>query len=200
MTEVTAVSAAQRARLVQDALRINDRSRDDLAQSRIRALEKAQKRSDLVAIQLDLDNERLRVRRDDQALERAQGDDFGEQQRVLDIVANDTQFQRTQDVIRGEINDARDARTNDEDLLLRQIAGQRNDVIEAQTLAQRAEDLRLALNDREDRIIERRIAERNEEIRQEIELRVSLDRVRSSASADTSREEPSRGNLVDVNA
>ncbi|MDD9876475.1 MAG: hypothetical protein OXR84_03435 [Magnetovibrio sp.] len=198
MTEVTAVSAAQRNRIVQDALRLRDQQRDDVATSRARLLAEVRQRADIIEQQVQIDTQRLRDRRDDIQFETDQDDEVREQIRVLDTIANDTLFQRNQDNIIEELNAARDDREGLEALLLRDLEGQRNDIAELQAAEQRREDIRAAINDREDRLIERRAAERDEEIRQQIDLRVSLDRINNPPDRQPSDTE--RGGVLDVRA
>ena len=198
MTEVTAVSAAQRNRIVQDALRLRAQQRDDVATSRARLLAEVRQRADIIEQQVQIDTQRLRDRRDDIQFETDQDDEVREQIRVLDTIANDTLFQRNQDNIIEELNAARDDREGLEALLLRDLEGQRNDIAELQAAEQRREDIRAAINDREDRLIERRAAERDEEIRQQIDLRVSLDRINNPPDRQPSDTE--RGGVLDVRA
>lgn len=197
MSEIASVSAGQRARLVQDALRVRDQQRADVVAGREQAFAEAQRIQQVAAQQIQLAEQRVRDRRNELEFEQDQDRELGEQQRVLDTVANDTLFERDQDVIQIELNAARDSRNLNENLLVRDIAAERNDALEFDTLAQRAEDLRQALIDREDRLTERRAAERDAEIRQQADLRSSISRV---GEAPQRTEDTPRGSIVDVAA
>jgi len=200
MSEIASVSAGQRARLVLDAQRRVDQQRADVVQGRLDAFSEAQRRTQIIEQQVTLQEQRIRDRRNDQELETAQARQVDEEQSILDTIDNDSLFQRDQDQILGELNDARDSREGTEALLVRDLQGARNDVLELDAQAQRADDIRNALNDRQARITERRAAERDEEIRQQIDLRVSLDRIDDSGTRPLRPQDTPTGGIVDVSA
>ena len=161
MSEIASVSAGQRARLVQDALRVRDDQRAEVVAVRERATAEAQRIRQVTTEQVRLAEQRGRDRRGDLEFEQSQDRELGVQQQILDVIANDTLFERGQDQVQIVLNETRDNRQVGENLLVRDIAGARNDAIEIDTLAQRAEDLRQALIDREGRLTERRARFRN---------------------------------------
>lgn len=197
MSEIASVSAGQRARLVQDALRVRDDQRAEVVAMRERATAEAQRIRQVTTEQVRLAEQRVRDRRGDLEFEQSQDRELGVQQQILDVIANDTLFERDQDQVQIVLNETRDNRQVGENLLVRDIAGARNDAIEIDTLAQRAEDLRQALIDREGRLTERRAAERASEIRQQADLRSSVSRV---GEAPQRTEDTPRGSIVDVGA
>lgn len=205
MTDVTAVSAAQRQRLVLDAQRVRDRQRTDVVQVRQDAFADAQRRAQIISQQVELAEQRLRDRRNEIDSETEAARALGEQQRVLDTVSNDTLFQRNQDEIFGELTVARDGREVIEDRLVRDLEAAHNDALERDAqerdaLAQRAEDVRQALSDREARLAERRVAERNEDIRRQLDLSVSLDRIERARERPERPQDATPGGILDVRA
>jgi len=200
MSEIASVSAAQRARLVQDALRVRDQQRDDVVAGRLQAFAEAQRRAQIIEQQVQLQKQRLRDKRNDLEFETEVARELAEQQRVNDTIRNDTLFQRNQDQIQIELNASRDAREATENRLLRDLEADRNDALELDALAQRAEDLRQALLDREDRLIERRNAERDAEIRQQEDLQASLARINGQGDGPLRPQDAPRGGVLDVSA
>lgn len=200
MTEIASVSAAQRVRLLNDAQRRVDQERQDVVQARLDAFAENRRRTEIIDAQVDLQEQRLRDKRNDLEFELEVGRTLDEQQRIRDTVDNDALFQRDQDAIRGELNAARDAREGDEARLLRDLEADRNDALELDALVQRAEDLRQALIDREDRLVERRLSDRDAEIQAQIDLRVSLDRINQSGERPLRPQDATPGSILDVRA
>ena len=197
---MTDISAAQRQRLILDAQRVRDQQRADVVQSRVEAFTEAQRRAQIVSQQVTLSEQRLRDRRNDIEFETEVARTLDEQQRVLDTVANDTLFQRNQDEILGELNASRDSREATEARLLRDLEADRNDDLELDSLTQRAEDVRQALNDREARLVERRIAERDEDIQRQLDLSISLDRIADARDRPQRPQDATPGSVLDVRA
>jgi len=183
-----------------DAQRVNDQQRADVVQGRLDAFSEAQRRAQIIEQQVQLSEQRIRDKRNDVEFENDQARQLDEQQRVLDTIDNDTLFQRGQDEILLELNASRDSREATEARLLRDIEAARNDALELDSRAQRAEDIRQSLNDRQARITERRFAERDEEIRQQLDLRISLDRINESRDGPLRPQDAASGGIVDVNA
>ncbi|MEK9723968.1 MAG: hypothetical protein VW405_10880 [Rhodospirillaceae bacterium] len=200
MTEIASVSAAQRVRLLNDAQRRVDQERQDVVQARLDAFAENRRRTEIIDAQVDLQEQRLRDKRNDLEFELEVGRTLDEQQRIRDTVDNDALFQRDQDATRGELNAARDAREGDEARLLRDLEADRNDALELDALVQRAEDLRQALIDREDRLVERRLSDRDAEIQAQIDLRVSLDRINQSGERPLRPQDATPGSILDVRA
>ncbi len=200
MTEVTAVLTAQHRRLLLDAQRRLDQQRADLVQSREKVHKDAQRRQQIIAHRVGLDAQRIRDRRNDIEFETEVQRAFDEQQRVLDIIDNDTLFERKQIAIQDELNSSRDSREAAEAWLLRDLEASRNDTIEREELTQRTTDQRQAQIERENRIIERRIAQRDADIQARIDLRVSLDRISLMGGGPLRPQDATPGNLLDVQA
>jgi len=198
MTELRSVAAADRFRVFQENLRVRDQQRAEVQRTQVQNFDTQRRQQELIESDVRLVEQRIQDRRDIIESERALKDQLRDQQRTLDRIANDVGFVRRRDNIEIELNSSRDARELDENLLLRDIAGDRNAAAELRTIDQRNEDLRQALLDREARVVERRIQDRNNAIQQEIALQRSVERIRAeSRSAATGAERP-RGGIVDV--
>ena len=200
MSEFTAVAAAQRQRLLLAEQQRLDQLRADVVRRRQDSFNNAQRRKQIVAERVELDARRIRDRRNDIEFEIEAQLSFDEQQRVLDTIDNDTFFQRNQSAIEDELNTSRDSREVAEARLLRDLETARNDAVERDELAQRAEDQRQAEINRENRIIERRIAERAAQIQARIDLRSSLDRISQIGGGPLRPQDSTPGNLIDVRA
>ena len=200
MSEFTAVAAAQRQRLLLVEQQRLDQLRADMVRRRQDSFNNAQRRKQIVAERVELDARRIRDRRNDIEFEVEAQLSFDEQQRVLDTTDNDTLFQRNQSAIEDELNTSRDRREAAEARLLRDLETARNDAVERNELAQRAEDQRQAEINRENRIIERRIAKRKADLQAQIDLRVSLDRISNTISSPLRPQDALPGDLLDVRA
>ncbi|MBB52962.1 MAG: hypothetical protein CMF67_01170 [Magnetovibrio sp.] len=200
MSEFTAVAAAQRQRLLLAEQQRLDQLRADMVRRRQDSFNNAQRRKQIVAERVELDARRIRDRRNDIEFEVEAQLSFDEQQRVLDTIDNDTLFQRNQSAIEDELNTSRDRREAAEARLLRDLETARNDAVERNELAQRAEDQRQAEINRENRIIERRIAKRKADLQAQIDLRVSLDRIGNTIGSPLRPQDALPGDLLDVRA
>lgn len=200
MTEVTAVLTAQHRRLLLDTQRRLDQRRADVVQSREKVYEEAQRRHQIIAQRVELDAQRIRDRRSDVEFEIEVQRAFDEQQRVLDTIDNDTLFERKQIAIQNELNSSRDSREATEARVLRDLEASRNDTIELGELTQRTKDQRQVQIERENRIIDRRIAQRDADIQARIDLRVSLDRISLMGGGPLRPQDATPGNLLDVQA
>ena len=200
MTEVTAVLTAQHRRLLLDTQRRLDQRRADVVQSREKVYEEAQRRHQIIAQRVELDAQRIRDRRSDVEFEIEVQRAFDEQQRVLDTIDNDTLFERKQIAIQNELNSSRDSREATESRVLRDLEASRNDTIELGELTQRTKDQRQVQIERENRIIDRRIAQRDADIQARIDLRVSLDRISLMGGGPLRPQDATPGNLLDVQA
>ena len=200
MSEFTAVAAAQRQRLLLAEQQRLDQLRADVVRRRQDSFNNAQRRKQIVAERVELDARRIRDRRNDIEFEVEAQLSFDEQQRVLDTIDNDTLFQRNQSAIEDELNTSRDRREAAEARLLRDLETARNDAVERDELAQRAEDQRQAEINRENRIIERRIAKRKADLQAQIDLRVSLDRISNTIRSPLRPQDALPGDLLDVRA
>ena len=200
MSEFTAVAAAQRQRLLLAEQQRLDQHRADVVRKRQDSFNNAQRRKQIVAERVELDARRIRDRRNDIEFEVEAQLSFDEQQRVLDTIDNDTLFQRNQSAIEDELNTSRDRREAAEARLLRDLETARNDAVERDELAQRAEDQRQAEINRENRIIERRIAKRKADLQAQIDLRVSLDRISNTIGSPLRPQDALPGDLLDVRA
>ena len=200
MPEFTAVASAQRQRLLLAEQQRLDQHRANVVRRRQDSFDNAQRRKQIIADRVELDARRIRDRRNDIEFEIEAQLSFDEQQRVLDTIDNDTLFQRNQSVIEDELNTSRDSRGFAEARLLRDLETARNDAVERDELAQRAEDQRQAEINRENRIIERRIAKRNEDIQARIDLRFSLDRIGNTNGSPLRPQDAVPGDLLDVRA
>ena len=200
MIEVTAVLNAQHRRSLLDAQRRLDQQRADVVQSREKVYKDAQRRHQIIEQRVELDAQRIRDRRNDIEFETEAQRAFDEQQRVLDTIDNDTLFERKQIAIRDELNSSRDSREFSEVLLLRDLEASRNNNIEREELTQRTKDQHQAQIERENRVIERRIAQRDADIQARIDLRVSLDRISLMGGGPLRAQDATPGNLLDVQA
>ena len=200
MTEVTAVLTAQHRRLLLDAQRRLDQRRADVVQSREKVYEEAQRRHQVIAQRVELVAQRIRDRRSDVEFESEVQRAFDEQQRVLDTIDNDTLFERKQIATQNELNSSRDSREATEARVLRDLEASRNDTIELGELTQRTKDQRQVQIERENRIIDRRIAQRDADIQARIDLRVSLDRISLMGGGPLRPQDATPGNLLDVQA
>ena len=200
MSEFTAVAAAQRQRLLLAEQQRLDQLRADVVRRRQDSFNNAQRRKQIIAERVELDARRIRDRRNDIEFEVEAQLSFDEQQRVLDTIDNDTLFQRNQSAIEDELNTSRDRREAAEARLLRDLETARNDAVERDELAQRAEDQRQAEINRENRIIERRIAKRKADLQAQIDLRVSLDRIGNTIGSPLRPQDAVPGDLLDVRA
>ena len=200
MTEVTAVLTAQNRRLLLDAQRRLDQRRADVVQSREKVYEEAQRRHQVIAQRVELVAQRIRDRRSDVEFESEVQRAFDEQQRVLDTIDNDTLFERKQIATQNELNSSRDSREATEARVLRDLEASRNDTIELGELTQRTKDQRQVQIERENRIIDRRIAQRDADIQARIDLRVSLDRISLMDGGPLRPQDATPGNLLDVQA
>ena len=200
MSEFTAVAAAQRQRLLLAEQQRLDQLRADVVRRRQDSFNNAQRRKQIVAERVELDARRIRDRRNDIEFEVEAQLSFDEQQRVLETIDNDTLFQRNQSAIEDELNTSRDRREAAEARLLRDLETARNDAVERDELAQRAEDQRQAEINRENRIIERRIAKRKADLQAQIDLRVSLDRIGNTIGSPLRPQDAVPGDLLDVRA
>ena len=200
MPESTAVASAQRQRLLLAEQQRLDQHRANVVRRRQDSSDNAQRRQQIIAERVELDARRIRDRRNDIEFEIEAQLSFDEQQRVLDTIDNDTLFQRNQSAIEDELNTSRDSREVAEARLLRDLETARNDAVERDELAQRAEDQRQAEINRENRIIERRIVKRNEDIQARIDLRVSLDRIGNTNGSPLRPQDAVPGDLLDVRA
>ena len=200
MPEFTAVASAQRQRLLLAEQQRLDQHRANVVRRRQDSSNNAQRRQQIIAERVELDARRIRDRRNDIEFEIEAQLSFDEQQRVLDTIDSDTLFQRNQSAIEDELNMSRDSREVAEARLLRDLGTARNDAVERDELAQRAEDQRQAEINRENRIIERRIAKRNEDIQARIDLRVSLDRIGNTNGSPLRPQDAVPGDLLDVRA
>ena len=200
MSEFTAVAAAQRQRLLLAEQQLLDQHRANVVRKRQDSFNNAQRRKQIIAERVELDARRIRDRRNDIEFEVEAQLSFDEQQRVLDTIDNDTLFQRNQSTIEDELNTSRDRREAAEARLLRDLETARNDAVERNELAQRAEDQRQAEINRENRIIERRIAKRKADLQAQIDLRVSLDRIGNTIGSPLRPQDAVPGDLLDVRA
>ena len=200
MPESTAVASAQRQRLLLAEQQRLDQHRANVVRRRQDSSDNAQRRQQIIAQRVELDAQRIRDRRNDIEFEIEAQLSFDEQQRVLDTIDNDTVFQRNQSAIEDELNSSRHSREAAEARLLRDLETSRNDAIEREELAQRAEDQRQAEINRANRLIERRIAQRNSDIQAQVDLRVSLDRINNSIEGPLRPQDAVPGNLLDVRA
>ena len=200
MSEFTAVAAAQRQRLLLAEQQLLDQHRANVVRKRQDSFNNAQRRKQIIAERVELDARRIRDRRNDIEFEVEAQLSFDEQQRVLDTIDNDTLFQRNQSAIEDELNTSRDRREAAEARLLRDLETARNDAVERDELAQRAEDQRQAEINRENRIIERRIAKRKADLQAQIDLRVSLDRIGNTIGSPLRPQDAVPGDLLDVRA
>ena len=198
MAEIRSLAAADRFRLLQEGLRARDQQRDDNLRARRNSFDDNLRQRALIEGDVRLGERRVQDRRDIIEGERALSDQLRDQRRTLDTLRADDAFVARQDNIQEELNASRDGRDLNESLLLRDIAGDRNEANELRTLEQRQEDLRLQLNEREARIVERRLQERADAIQEEIDLRRSLERIRNSGNNSQSGAERGRGDLLDV--
>jgi hypothetical protein len=198
MTELASVSAASRNRLVQDSLRQRDQVRAEITRTQVRSFDDNLRQRELIEADTGLQARRVKDRRDIIEADRAVSDQLRDQQRTLDFINNDNGFILRGDAIEGELNASRDSREINEGRLLRGIAGDRNDALEFQSLEQRNEDLRSQLIDRQARITARRLQDRSEGIRQEAQLRRSLEQIRAGAANSHTGAEAPRGGVLDV--
>ncbi|MEK9754362.1 MAG: hypothetical protein VW338_14305 [Rhodospirillaceae bacterium] len=199
MTELRTVAAADRYRIFQEAIRRRDQEQADQQRTRVASFDDRLQREAQASVDARRTEQRIQDRRDIIEADRALKDQLRDQQRTLDFLANDDGFVRRRDAIETELNGTRDARDLDESTLLRQLAGDRNAAAELRTIDQRNEDLRQTLIDREARIVERRIEDRNAAIQQEIQLQRSINRIRNEARSAESGAERPRGAVLDVN-
>ena len=200
MIEVTAVLNAQHRRSLLDAQRRLDQQRAEVVQSREKVYKDSQRRHQIIEQRVELDAQRIRDRRNDIEFETEAQRAFDEQQRVLDTIDNDTLFERKQIAIQDELNSSRDSREFSEVLLLRDLEASRNNNIEREELTQRTKDQHQAQIERENRVIERRIAQRDADIQARIDLRVSLDRISLMGGGPLRAQDATPGNLLDVQA
>jgi hypothetical protein len=198
MTELRSVAAADRFRVFQDALRRRDQQQADQQRSQVESFDSRLQREAQATADTRRAEQRVQDRRDIIEAERALQDQLADQQRTRDFIANDDSFVRRSDAIETELNSARDSRDLNENILVRQLAGDRNDAAELQSLQRRQEDARLALIDRDARVVQRRIEDRNAAIQQELQLQRSIERIRSESRNAQSGAERPRGAVLDV--
>ncbi|MBT6095504.1 MAG: hypothetical protein HOH04_11530 [Rhodospirillaceae bacterium] len=198
MTQIPSLAAADRNRLIQDALRLRDQQREAVQRQREQSFADNLRQREITEGGSALAARRIQDRRDVVEGLRADQDQQRDRQRARDFINNDTHFVRRQYAIEDEQNASRDGRDLNESLLLRDIAGEQNEIAELRSVQQRSEDLRNRQIEREARIVERRVQERNDDIRQEQALRRSVDQIRNAATAGSSGAERPRGGLLDV--
>lgn len=198
MTELRSVAAADRFRVFQDALRRRDQQQADQQRSQDESFDSRLQHEAQATADTRRAEQRVQDRRDIIEAERALQDQLADQQRTRDFIANDDSFVRRSDAIETELNSARDSRDLYENILVRQLAGDRNDAAELQSLQRRQEDARLALIDRDARVVQRRIEDRNAAIQQELQLQRSIERIRSESRNAQSGAERPRGAVLDV--
>lgn len=198
MTELRSVAAADRFRVFQDSVRRRDQQQSDLQRIDTQNFDDRLRRRELSQAEALRAEQRLQDRRDQLNAEQAVQEQLRAQRRLTDQIANDDAYSRTLDQSREVLNAARDTRDLNVSLDQQQAVADRVNTDAARQLEQRLEDQRQALIDRDARITERRIADRNAAIEQEIQLQRSIERIRSeSRSAQSSAERP-RGAVLDV--
>jgi hypothetical protein len=198
MTELRSVAAADRFRVFQDSVRRRDQQQSDLQRIDTQNFDERLRRRELSQAEALRAEQRLQDRRDQLNAEQAVQEQLRAQRRLTDQIANDDAYSRTLDQSREVLNAARDTRDLNVSLDQQQAVADRVNTDAARQLEQRLEDQRQALIDRDARITERRIADRNAAIEQEIQLQRSIERIRrESRSAQSGAERP-RGAVLDV--
>jgi hypothetical protein len=193
MTELRSVAAADRFRVFQDSVRRRDQQQSDLQRIDTQNFDDRLRRRELSQAE-----QRLQDRRDQLNAEQAVQEQLRAQRRLTDQIANDDAYSRTLDQSREVLNAARDTRDLNVSLDQQQAVADRVNTDAARQLEQRLEDQRQALIDRDARITERRIADRNAAIEQEIQLQRSIERIRSESRSAQSGAERPRGAVLDV--
>jgi len=198
MTELPSLAAADRFRLLQDQLTVRDEARAKTQRAWSRLFSDGQRQAKLIKADVHLGERRIQERRDIAEGDRAAQVLFRSQERVQDRNNNDDAFVWRRGFIEDELNVSRDGRELGEGVFLHGLKGDRNNTSELRSLDLRNKDLRQQLVEREGRIVERRIQERNDAIRQEADLRRSVERIRNSDSQVDGGVDASRGAIVDV--
>ena len=198
MTELPPLAAADRFRLLQDQLTIRDEARAKTQRAWNRLFSDSQRQTKLIEADVHLGERRIQERRDIAEGDRVAQVLFRGQESVLDWIDNDEAFVWRRGFIEDELSGSRDGRELGEGVFLNGLEGDRNNTSELRSLDLRNKDLRQQLVEREGRIVERRIQERNDAIRQEADLRRSVERIRSSDSPVDGGIDASRGAIVDV--
>jgi hypothetical protein len=198
MTELRSVAAADRFRVFQDSVRRRDQQQSDLQRIDTQNFDDRLRRRELSQAEALRAEQRLQDRRDQLNAEQAVQEQLRAQRRLTDQIANDDAYSRTLDQSREVLNAARDTRDLNVSLDQQQAVADRVNTDAARQLEQRLEDQRQALIDRDARITERRIADRNAAIEQEIQLQRSIERIRSESRSAQSGAERPRGAVLDV--
>lgn len=200
MTDLPSVASADRFRLIVDATRLRDQARD----AQVRATEdrtaEVQRREEIIAEQVRVQEDRIRLRRNDLEADEEVRSILREQQRFADVTASDDRFFEVQSLILEELNSARDDRAAIEALIER---GVEEDIafalveevqLDAAPLTPTQPNFQDQLAAREERLADTRAEQRDLRIQQQIDLRLADDRV---STAVPNGDLP-RGSLVDV--
>ena len=198
MIELPSLAAADRFRLVQDQLTIRDEARAKTQRAWSRLVSDNHRQAKLIEADVHLGERRIQERRDI-----AEGDRVAQvlsrgQERVLDWIDNDETFVWRREFVEDELNGLRDGRELDKGVFLHGLEGDRNNTSELRSFDLRNKELRQQLLERKGRIVERRIQERNDAIRQEADLRRSVERIRNLDPQVDGAIDASRGAIVDV--
>ncbi len=154
-------------------------------------------RRDQIAAEITLRSaQAIRDRRDDTESNIERGSKLKGQQRVLDSIDNDTQYRRVRDDIAAELNIARD----DESAILALIDSEAEEALALDSVDQFRNDLnsrpeiQTFLTQRDQRLAVRQQQDRDFQVQQRIDLRISDDNVNSINPGS----HLARGSIVDV--
>jgi len=198
MIELPSLAAADRFRLVQDQLTIRDEARAKTQRAWSRLVSDNHRQTKLIEADVHLGERRIQERRDIAEGDRAAQVLFRGQERVSDWIDNDETFVWRREFVEDELNGLRDGRELDKGVFLHGLEGDRNNTSELRSFDLRNKELRQQLLERKGRIVERRIQERNDAIRQEADLRRSVERIRNLDPQVDGAIDASRGAIVDV--
>ncbi len=198
MTELRSVAAADRFRAFQDTVRRRDQQQSDQQRIETQNFDDRLRRRELTQADSLRAEQRLQDRRDQLNAEKAVQEHLRAQRQLTDQIANDDAYARTLDQSREVLTAARDNRDLNISLDQRQATADGVNTDAARQEEQRLEDQRQALIDRDTRITQRRIDDRNAAIQQEVQLQRSIDRIRSESRSAQSGAERPRGAVLDV--
>jgi hypothetical protein len=200
MIEISSVASALRHRRSTDTHRQGIERRAEINEQSLKAFNEVKNRTHIIDEQVLRQAHRVRNRRNNLEFELSSAQNLSEQQQALDNIRSDELFQRGQDKNLANINSVRDSDIESEERLVGVLTAHRHDATQRDADAQRAEDLRLTLSNRDDRLAERRIADQNAEVVRQVDLHASIDRIAKAKELPLRPQNADLGNILDVRA
>ena len=198
MTELGSIIAAGQSRLTQDSMRLSHRKRTEQHNTIQKNFTDRIRRQQELTIDARLAERRIQDRRDLVVFEQMRQIYARDRQANRDKINNDESFVLRREELENSLSRVHIRRDINELTLIQEIAEDRSSHAKLHKIEQRNHDAQAHLIDRNTRLGEREDKERTDAIRQERQLRRSIERINSGNNNFDVGPEALRGGIVDV--